>query len=133
MPRPSHPKRSPLSTASTWQIELAFKRLKSILHLDRLPAKDPDLAHAWITAHLLLALLIDDTAAKLADSPPEDPAARASSIWRQTCVLAEALRTAIWPPLTLAQIADILQSRWRQLREPKRRRTFQVIPGQALS
>ena len=53
-----------------WQIELAFKRLKSILHLDRLPAKDPKLAKAWITAHLLLALLIDETAAELADIPP---------------------------------------------------------------
>jgi hypothetical protein len=53
-----------------WQVELAFKRLKSILHLDRLPAKDHDLARAWITAHLLLALLIDETAAELADSPP---------------------------------------------------------------
>jgi hypothetical protein len=53
-----------------WQIELAFKRLKSILHLDRLPAKDPDLAKAWITAHLLLALLIDDTAAEMAESFP---------------------------------------------------------------
>jgi hypothetical protein len=53
-----------------WQIELAFKRLKSILHPDRLPAKDPDLARAWITARLRLALLIDDTAAELADSPP---------------------------------------------------------------
>jgi hypothetical protein len=53
-----------------WQVELAFKRLKSILHLDRLPAKDPDLARAWITAHLLLALLIDKTTAALAESPP---------------------------------------------------------------
>jgi hypothetical protein len=53
-----------------WQIELAFKRLKSILRLDRLPAKDPDLAKAWITAHLLLALLIEDVAAELAESSP---------------------------------------------------------------
>jgi IS4 transposase len=53
-----------------WQIELAFKRLKSILHLDRLPAKDPNLAKAWILAHLLLALLIDDTAAEMAESFP---------------------------------------------------------------
>ena len=53
-----------------WQIELAFKRLKSILHLDRLPAKDQNLARAWITAHLLLALLIDDTAAEMAESFP---------------------------------------------------------------
>jgi Transposase DDE domain len=53
-----------------WQVELAFKRLKSILRLDRLPAKDAGLAKAWITAHLLLALFIEDTAAELAESPP---------------------------------------------------------------
>jgi len=56
-----------------WQIELAFKRLKSILHLDRLPAKNPDLARTWITAHLLVALLIDHTAAELAEFPPSGP------------------------------------------------------------
>jgi hypothetical protein len=53
-----------------WQVELAFKRLKSILRLDRLPARDPGLARAWIAAHLLLALLIEDTAAELAESSP---------------------------------------------------------------
>lgn len=53
-----------------WQIELAFKRLKSILRLDRLPARSPGLAKAWVAAHLLLALLIEDTAAELADSFP---------------------------------------------------------------
>lgn len=53
-----------------WQIELAFKRLKSILRLDQLRAKDPALVRAWIGAHLLFALLIEDTAADLADSPP---------------------------------------------------------------
>jgi hypothetical protein len=53
-----------------WQIELAFKRLKSILRLDRLPARTPGLARAWIAAHLLLALLIEDTAAELADTFP---------------------------------------------------------------
>ena len=53
-----------------WQIELAFKRLKSILRLDRLPARTPGLAQAWIAAHLLLALLIEDTAAELAAAFP---------------------------------------------------------------
>jgi Transposase DDE domain len=41
-----------------WQVELAFKRLKSLLHLDRLPAQDPHLARAWISAHLIAAVLI---------------------------------------------------------------------------
>jgi IS4 transposase len=48
-----------------WQIELAIKRLKSILHIDRLPAKNPDLARAWLYAHLLFALLLEETTAEL--------------------------------------------------------------------
>jgi hypothetical protein len=63
-----------------WQIELAIKRLKSIIHIDRLPAKDPDLARAWIAAHLLFALLIDDIAAKLAESPPSAPTRQAPAL-----------------------------------------------------
>lgn len=56
-----------------WQIELAFKRLKSLLHLDRLPAKNKGLARAWLNAHLLLALLIDDMTQQALDSPPCAP------------------------------------------------------------
>jgi hypothetical protein len=48
-----------------WQVELAIKRLKSILHIDRLPAKNPSLARAWLYAHILLALLLEETAAEL--------------------------------------------------------------------
>lgn len=53
-----------------WQIEIAIKRLKSILHVDRLPAKDPDLARAWLYAHLLLALQIDAAMAEPGAIPP---------------------------------------------------------------
>jgi len=41
-----------------WQIELAFKRLKSLIHIDRLPARDTGLAKAWLYSHLIFALLI---------------------------------------------------------------------------
>jgi len=53
-----------------WQIELVIKRLKSILHLDELPAKDPDLARAWIYAKLIAALLLDDITGQALDSSP---------------------------------------------------------------
>jgi hypothetical protein len=43
-----------------WQIELAFKRLKSLLHFDELQAKQPELARTWLLAHLIAALIIDD-------------------------------------------------------------------------
>jgi hypothetical protein len=43
-----------------WQIELVFKRLKSILDLDNIPTKDPDTTQAILFAKLLGALLIED-------------------------------------------------------------------------
>jgi len=53
-----------------WQIELAFKRLKGLLHLDDLTARDPRLVRAFLGAKLLAALLLDDfTERFLAISP----------------------------------------------------------------
>ncbi|NOZ87278.1 MAG: transposase [Deltaproteobacteria bacterium] len=43
-----------------WQVELAFKRLKSLLHIDELPAKDHSLTRTFIYAKLLAALLLED-------------------------------------------------------------------------
>jgi hypothetical protein len=43
-----------------WQIELTFKRLKSIINLDQLPAKNAALAQVILFAKLLGALLVDD-------------------------------------------------------------------------
>lgn len=42
-----------------WQVELTFKRLKSLLNLDQLPTKDPQAARTWIYAKLLSALVMD--------------------------------------------------------------------------
>ena len=42
-----------------WQIELVFKRLKSILGLGHLRKTDPDAASAWLQGKLLVALLIE--------------------------------------------------------------------------
>jgi len=43
-----------------WQIELAFKRMKSLLFLDHLPARDPPLARSFLYAKLLAALLLEE-------------------------------------------------------------------------
>jgi len=42
-----------------WQIELAFKQLKSILNLGHLPKKDPEASRAWLHGKLFVALLAD--------------------------------------------------------------------------
>jgi hypothetical protein len=42
-----------------WQIELAFKRLKQLLKLGRLPHKDQRAAKTWILAKLVVALVLE--------------------------------------------------------------------------
>ena len=42
-----------------WQIELLFKRLKGILNLDHLRAKDPILAQVYLMGKLLGGLLLE--------------------------------------------------------------------------
>ena len=56
-----------------WQIELLFKRLKSLSGLGQLPAEDPGLAKTWIFAKLIIAILAETAAQKLADSFPSGP------------------------------------------------------------
>lgn len=56
-----------------WQIELLFKRLKTLLRIDELPNKHPEAARCWILANLLAALLLEDQARLLLDSPPSAP------------------------------------------------------------
>lgn len=57
-----------------WQIELAFKRMKSLAGLDQLEAKKPELAQAWIYAKLIAYLIAEQDAGQVPDSPPCGPA-----------------------------------------------------------
>jgi hypothetical protein len=42
-----------------WQIELAFKRMKSILGVGHLPKKDPASARAWLHGKIFASLLVE--------------------------------------------------------------------------
>lgn len=42
-----------------WQIELVFKRLKSILGLGHLPKQEPEGARAWLQGKLLVATIVE--------------------------------------------------------------------------
>ncbi len=53
-----------------WQIELLFKRFKSLVGLGDLPAKNRAVARSWIFAKLIIALMAEKTARRLADSSP---------------------------------------------------------------
>ncbi|MGH6629703.1 MAG: IS4 family transposase, partial [Burkholderiales bacterium] len=53
-----------------WQLELAFKRMKSLAHLDELAAKKPELAQAWIYARLIAFLIAEQCAGQVPESSP---------------------------------------------------------------
>jgi IS4 transposase len=56
-----------------WQIALAFKRLKSLLHIDQLPTRTPDASRSWLYAHMILALVCDDLSQDFRELFPSGP------------------------------------------------------------
>lgn len=53
-----------------WQVEMAFKRLKSLLHLDQIAAKEDRIVETYVLAKLLAALLIEDLTTRYVDFFP---------------------------------------------------------------
>jgi Transposase DDE domain len=53
-----------------WQVEIGFKRLKTLGQRDELPSADPVLARTWLLAHLIAAVLTDDLANEIVGFPP---------------------------------------------------------------
>ncbi|KQW28238.1 MULTISPECIES: IS4 family transposase [Pseudomonas] len=54
-----------------WQVELAFKRMKSLLGISRLRKKNPEGAKAWLQGKLLVACLIERLIAEGEHFSPE--------------------------------------------------------------
>lgn len=55
-----------------WQIELTFKRMKSIAGLDDLAAKKPELAQSWLYARLIAFLVAERNAGQVPEPPPSE-------------------------------------------------------------
>ena len=53
-----------------WQIELAFKRLKSLLKIDQLPTHTAHASRSWLLSHLILALICDEVSQEVLDAFP---------------------------------------------------------------
>ena len=53
-----------------WQVEIGFKRLKTLGRLDELPSADPVLSRTWLLAHPIAAVLTDDLANEIVGFPP---------------------------------------------------------------
>jgi hypothetical protein len=83
-----------------WQVELQLKRWKSICHFDKLPNYRDDTMLSWVTAKVLLGLLLDrigsaQLAAPTGTSRPSRALAR--DPWKMTAVLWPMILAAIMP------------------------------------
>ena len=66
-----------------WQVEMVFKRLKSILNLESMPTKTAASSEVWLNCKMLIALLIE----KLMLSIDFSPMNSMRSLWRETKTL----------------------------------------------
>ena len=53
-----------------WQVELAIKRLKSLIHIDRLPTRTTGGGLSWLYPHLILLLLTEEICQDVLESFP---------------------------------------------------------------
>ena len=56
-----------------WRIEIAFKRLKSVIGLSGPPGECPEVAKAWVLCHLIAVLLTEAHLSAFGDSPRLQP------------------------------------------------------------
>jgi hypothetical protein len=91
-----------------WQIELQFKRWKSLCHFDRLPNYRDDTMLAWLTAKLLLGLLLERVASS-PRSPNASPTERsiAREPWKLTSIIWPTIVAALLP-LGLSRLVEVL-------------------------
>jgi hypothetical protein len=117
-----------------WQVELAFKRLKSLWHLGRLRARDPEAAQAFLLGVILAALLAGEVGATAPiplDAWLDDPD-RPLSRWRWDALWRDAVAAAIHGPLDLLTLRRRLPRLRRHLADPPRRRPLQAATARRL-
>jgi IS4 transposase len=117
-----------------WQVELHFKRLKSLLHLDHLRAQNPQLAQVYLLGKLLAALLLDHLTHQVRRACPDwfQSLERPVSVWRVTALLFDAFRAIVRGQITLLQIFQALPYLGRFLCDAPRRRVQQLAHARLL-
>jgi hypothetical protein len=80
-----------------WQIEMHFKRMKSILFLGDIPARHPDVVQSYLLAQLVLALIVEELIMMSRSYEPEGmpPENSQPSLWQLTITCWESLKNAI--------------------------------------
>jgi hypothetical protein len=111
-----------------WQVELLIKRFKSVLALDQLRTKDPELAQVYLLGKALGVLLLDQWTSQhlQALSAWFDDTTRPVSLWRWTAFWWEQLRALVRGEITLTMIQQALPKLSRYLRDSPRQRRSQL-------
>lgn len=110
-----------------WQVELLIKRFKSLLDLDQLRSKHPELAQVYLLGKALGVLMDQWHQLQVgAVSHWWDDTLRPLSVWRWTVYWLENLRALIRGSITHAMIQAALPKLGRYLRDSPRRRPQQL-------
>jgi hypothetical protein len=90
---------------------------------------DPAMARSWLLSHLILALLIEDGASEVFDSPPARSAGHVHpvSLWRLHAALRFALLGAVLSSFAVAGLQQAGSSIIRHICDPPWRRTCQAV------
>jgi hypothetical protein len=117
-----------------WQVELVFKRLKSLLNLDGLRSKDPLLAKVYLLGKILVALIIERIHLNLAHQFPQDFSSTKEpvSYWRLTELIRDQVSSIIRGNITLMQIFEAFPLLLRYLKDEPRKRVSQRVQAQAI-
>jgi len=116
-----------------WQVELLFKRYKSVFHLANLRAHDPQLVQTYLLAKLLAALLVDQMLLTTRELVPEwfTSLERPVSLWRLSKWMWTQLARWVQGPITWAQILAGGPHLQRYLCDSPRRRLQQLAGARA--
>jgi hypothetical protein len=116
-----------------WQIELAIKRLKSLIQIDHLRSQDPRMVQTYLLGKLLLALLLDELLQQVAYHQPEWflSLERPISIWRLTQFLWEGLCSWILGPIHWKRLQLLLPAARRYFCDSPRARPQQLAYARA--
>jgi len=118
-----------------WQVEMQIKRLKSVLDLDHLRAKDPRTVQVYLLGKVLGALMADDFTGTVVAQQTDwfESLDRPVSPWRLLVIEVEGLRAAVRSQITLEMIEKALPKLGRYLRDSPRKRKQQLAQARALA
>ena len=109
-----------------WQVEMSFKRMKSLMQAGHVPKCDVSSARAWIQAKILTVLLIEHLQEKASFFPHGAFKSRGRSSWREFLEARDSVLAVLSIPILPSMLVKHGSSLVRLLAERPRKRTIQI-------